>query len=65
VTEGTPGDTQLGTYLVEVDIMLSADKVLVNIANRCRKDAPFTIAESRLVTREEAIGTVIGVLEAR
>lgn len=28
VTEGTPADAQLGTYLLDVDLMLSADKIL-------------------------------------
>jgi hypothetical protein len=47
VTDGTPVDAQLGTYLVDTDLLLSADKVFVNIAERCRKDAQFAIAESR------------------
>jgi hypothetical protein len=63
VTEGTPGDSQLGTYLVDVDIMLTADRVLANIANRCRKDAPFAVAESMRGTKEEAIGKVMALLE--
>lgn len=49
VTEGTPVDCQLGAYLVDVDLMLSADKTLVRIAEKCRHDAPFAVAESRVV----------------
>jgi hypothetical protein len=59
VTDGTPADAQFGSYLVEADLMLTADKVLVNIAERCRKDAPFTIADSRLVKAKEAVDAVI------
>ncbi len=62
VTAGTPADAQLGTYLVDADLMLSADKVLVGIADRCRRDAPFAVAESRLVAG--AAGAVASVLEA-
>jgi hypothetical protein len=64
VTDGTPADAQLGTYLVEADLMLTADRVLVNIAERCRKDAPFGMAESRLVPASgEAVATVLAVLK--
>jgi hypothetical protein len=49
VTDGTPADNQLGTHLVEADVMLSADKNLVRIAERCREEAPFPMARSFLV----------------
>jgi hypothetical protein len=49
VTDGTPGDCQLGTYLVDADLLLSADKNLVRIAERCRKEAPFAMARSHIV----------------
>lgn len=50
VTPGTPADAQLGTYLLEADLMLSADKVFVSIAEKCRLDAPFHVAKSRVVS---------------
>jgi hypothetical protein len=49
VTDGTPGDCQLGTYLVDVDLMLSADKNFVRFAERCRREAPFLVGRSVLV----------------
>jgi hypothetical protein len=45
VTDGTPVDIQLGTYLIDADLFVSADKVLIWIASRCRLDAPFVVAE--------------------
>jgi len=61
VTGGTPVDAQLGTYLLDADLLLSADKILVNIAGRCRQDAPFPIAASKIVP--SAAGAVASVLE--
>lgn len=63
VTDGTPGDTQLGTYLVDADVFLSADKVFVAIAEKCRADAPFCIAEARLCAHDKVVGHVMDALE--
>jgi len=49
ITDGTPGDCQLGTYLVDVDVMLSADKNFVRFAERCRLEAPFFVGSSVVV----------------
>ena len=49
VSDGTPVDCQLGTYLLDVDLFVSADRVLVAIAERCKKDAPFQMARSARV----------------
>lgn len=62
VTDGTPVDCQLGTYLLDVDLFLSADKVLVGIAERCRREAPFNLATSAKVPGGDA--AVDAVLEA-
>jgi hypothetical protein len=62
VTDGTPVDAQLGTYMIEADLMLSADKIVVLIAERCREDAPFRIAESKVVPGGSA--AVASVLRA-
>jgi hypothetical protein len=63
VTDGTPADAQLGTYLVDVDLMFSADKVLVQIAEKCRADAPFAIGQSKLVPAgPAAVEAVLGVI---
>jgi hypothetical protein len=47
---------------VEVDLMLSADRVLVKIAEKCREDAPFAIAPSRLCKPAEAVEDVLAAL---
>ena len=62
VSPGTPVDAQIGTYLSDVDLMLSADKMFVRIAERVRADAPFQIAESRVLQGGER--AVESVLEA-
>jgi hypothetical protein len=49
VSDGTPVDAHIGTYLVDVDLLLSADKALVRVAEKCRQDAPFPIGASFLV----------------
>jgi hypothetical protein len=49
VTDGTPADCQLGTYLVDVDAFVTADKIFHSIATKCREDAPFPLAASHLL----------------
>lgn len=49
ISDGTPVDSQLGTYLLDVDLFISADRVLIEIAERCRREAPFGIAVSMRV----------------
>jgi hypothetical protein len=49
VTDGTPADAQLATYLVDADLFFSADKNFVRMAQRCASEAPFQIAETQLV----------------
>jgi len=66
ITDGTPVDAQIGTYLLEVDLMLSADKMMVAIAEKCRAEAPFTIAESRKVPGGSAcVDCVLDVISGR
>lgn len=49
MTDGTPADIQLGTYLPEADIFVSADKALIRIIDKLRPHAPCSIAEPRKV----------------
>ena len=51
--DGTPVDIQIETYLADVDVMLSADRRFVWIAERCREDAPFKIAKSEVLPANE------------
>src|SRR5262249_47322877 len=49
VTDGTPCDTQLATYLPEADIVLSSDGGFIDRIEECRKYAPcFLPAAERL-----------------
>lgn len=49
VTSGNPGDSQLSSHLVDVDVLVSADRNFVQFAEKCREDAPFTLAQAHLV----------------
>lgn len=54
VTNGTPVDSQLSSHLIDVDIVVSADKNFVRFIEQCRKDAPFSIAKGYLIPGGEA-----------
>lgn len=58
VTDGTPCDSQLATYLLEADFIVSADKNFVRFVNRCRDEGPFHIAQGKLIS-----GGALGVEE--
>lgn len=49
ITDGSPGDVQLATYLPESDLFLTADKAFVEIAECCRQSAPFHMAHTHLI----------------
>lgn len=49
ITAGTPGDSQLSSHLIDVDVVFSADKNFIRFVDQCKKDAPFFVAEGRLV----------------
>ena len=55
VTDGTPCDTQLATYLPEADIVLSSDGGFIDRIEECRKYAPcfLPIAECLLPQRPQ------------
>jgi hypothetical protein len=52
VTAGTPGDVQLATYLLEADVVVSADKNFLRITDAVRPYAQFPLAKTKLVTAE-------------
>lgn len=65
VNAGTPADNQLGTYLVDVDLFLSADNNMVHFAKRCRSEGPFQIAKSTLVPAgDKAVTSVLHWLQS-
>lgn len=40
VTSGAPADTQLATYFIDADILITADKAMLDILEECRGFAP-------------------------
>lgn len=50
ITSGTPGDSQLSSHLIDVDVVMSADKNFIRFAKQCRQDAPFSIAQEYLIS---------------
>ncbi len=49
VTPGTPCDTQLSTYFLETDVVVTADKALLDILEACRPYAPCQLPDGKLV----------------
>jgi hypothetical protein len=49
VTSGSPADTQLSTYFFETDVVITADKIMIEILDECRRYAPCRLPEGRLV----------------
>jgi len=49
VTSGSPGDTQLSTYFVETDVVITADKALIEVLEECRPYAPCQLPDGKLL----------------
>ncbi len=49
VTRGPPGDAQLFTYFLETDVVVTADKALIDILEECRSYAPCDLPDGKLV----------------
>jgi hypothetical protein len=49
VSPGSPGDTQLSTYFVETDFLITADRALIEILEECRPYAPCRLPDGKLV----------------
>jgi hypothetical protein len=49
VTPGAPGDTQLSTYFVETDVVITADKALIEVLEECRPYAPCQLPYGKLL----------------
>lgn len=50
VTSGSPGDNQLFAYLLETDVVITADKVFLDILEACRGDSPCTLPEGKRIS---------------
>jgi hypothetical protein len=49
VTPGSPGDTALFTYFLDTDVVVTADRALVDILEECRPYAPCQLPEGKLL----------------
>jgi hypothetical protein len=65
VTPGSPGDTQLSTYFIETDVVVTADKALVDILDECRRYAPRQLPKGKLVSAgARGVEDLLRMLEA-
>lgn len=65
VTPGSPGDTQLATYFIETDMVITADRALIEILEECRPYAPCRLPEGRVVpVGAEGVVELLSILEA-
>jgi hypothetical protein len=55
VTRGNPSDEQHSAYLVDCDLFLTADSRYASVLQSVREDAPFEMAETKLVSGDRAI----------
>jgi hypothetical protein len=66
ITPGSPGDTQLFTYFLETDIVITADKALIEILEECRPYAPCKLPDSKLVLAgAPGVANLLRMLENR
>jgi hypothetical protein len=52
VTDGTPCDTQLSTYLPDADVVLSSDGGFIDRVNECRKYAPCALPFAERLSKQ-------------
>jgi hypothetical protein len=64
VTAGNPVDEQHATYLVDADIYLSADANFIKVLRIVHDDAPFIIAEPRVVSGDRSVPAIERILSA-
>jgi hypothetical protein len=65
VTAGTPGDTQLFTYFLETDLVITADKALVGILEECRPYAPCLLPSGEVIRAgASGVGDLLKLLES-
>jgi hypothetical protein len=64
VSDGTPCDTQLSTYLIECDHFVSADRVFVSTIRKSRDSAPVRIALPWLVPGgSDGVSALFSIIE--
>lgn len=62
-TPGTPADAQLATYLPEADLIVSGDKNLLRMVDRCAHFAPCKIAGAVPIDASNPISSLAAALE--
>jgi hypothetical protein len=63
VSEGTPCDSQLGTYLPEADLVISADKNFIRFVTRCYDEGPIRVAQGyRIQGGSEGVEDLLALL---
>jgi hypothetical protein len=62
VSPGTPVDNQIGSYLVDADIFMTADKIFVSIIERIAAEAVVRIATPALVSMENCVQKLVEAL---
>jgi hypothetical protein len=64
-TDGTPTDAAIAVHLPDVDLIISADKNFVSIANRCQDEAPVKMGRAFLIQGgEDGIKQLFEFIEA-
>jgi hypothetical protein len=65
VTPGSPADTQLASYFLETDMVVSADKALLEILDECRPYAPSSLPAGMLIPGgNEGVRALLAALES-
>lgn len=65
VTPGSPGDTQLSTYFLDTDVVITADKPLLDILEECRPYAPCRLPDGKLIPAgAPGVANLLRLLEA-
>jgi hypothetical protein len=50
ITSGTPCDEQLSMYFLETDMVVTADKALLDVLEECRPYAPCRLPDAQLIS---------------
>lgn len=65
VTSGNPVDSQLASHLIDVDVIVSADRNFIRFVEKCKKDAPFAVAEPyRIAGGEKGVEDLLAKLSS-
>lgn len=60
---GTPVDAQIGSYLVDADFFVTADRAFLAITERLRREGRVPVAEPVRATERDALAVLINLLK--